>query len=172
MNRRFDVMLRGLLLATLALPVLAASTAAQEGPERGFSLDLFGAHLRASGEDGGSTRSLGLRGGYRFSRTWALEGSLSRLDEDAQVWFGDLSAKAYLVDTSHFELYALGGPGEFRVRVGGDEVDRSTIHLGIGAEIGLGRQAYLRPEVRRRWEINSIGSDAINEYSLGFGWKF
>lgn len=172
MNRRFDVMLRGLLFATLALPALAASAAAQEEPERGFSLDLFGAHLRGSGEDGASTRSLGLRGGYRFSRTWALEGSLSRLDEDAQVWFGDLSAKAYFVHAPRFELYALGGPGGFRVQAGGDGVDQETIHLGIGAELGLGRQAYLRPEVRRRWEINSVESGGINEYSLGFGWKF
>src|SRR4051794_810876 len=116
MNRRFDVMLRGLLLATLVLPVLAASAAAQEEPERGFSLDLFGAHLRGSGEDAPSTRSLALRGGYRFSRTWALERSLSRLGEDVQVWFADVSAKAYLVDTSHFELYALGGVGGFKVR--------------------------------------------------------
>jgi hypothetical protein len=172
MNRPFDVMLRGLLLMTLALPILAPPAAAQEETERGVSLDLFGAYLRGSGEDAASTRSLGLRGGYRFSRTWAMEGSLSRLDEDVQVWFGDVSAKAYFVHAPHFELYALGGLGEFKIRDGGDGADRSTVHLGIGGEISLSRQAYLRPEVRRRWEDHPFGEDGFNEYSLGFGWRF
>ena len=90
-------------------------------------------------------RSLGLRGGYRFSRTWALEGSLSRLDEDSQVWFGDLSAKVYFIHVSRLELYALWGLGQSGVS-DGDGTERATLHAGLGAEIGLGEHAYLRPE--------------------------
>jgi len=170
MNRYCDVMLHGLLLAALALALPVSPAAAQE-QERGFSLDLFGASIRASGSNDANSRSLGLRGGYRFSRTWALEGSLSRLDEDAQVWFGDLSAKAYFIHVSHFELYALGGPGRSGVS-DGDGTDRATLHVGLGAEIGLGDRAYLRPEARRRWDAGQGDFGGVHEYSLGIGWKF
>jgi hypothetical protein len=170
MNRHRDVMLRGLLLTALALTTLVLPAAAQE-PERGFSLDLFGASIRAAGSNDASSRSLGLRGGYRFSRTWALEGSLSRLDEDSQVWFGDLSAKVYFIHVSHIELYALWGLGRSGVS-DGDGTERSTLHAGLGAEIGLGNRVYLRPEGRRRWDTSHADSGGVHEYSLGVGWRF
>jgi len=57
-----------------------------------------------------------VRGGFRFSNVWALEGALSRLNEDAAVGFADLSAKAYVIDSDRFEIYALAGPGLYKVR--------------------------------------------------------
>lgn len=98
-----------------------------------------------------------------------MEGALSRLS-DADVWFGDVSAKAYLVHSQPFEIYALAGPG--LVRLSGME-DKATVHFGIGAEIGVGRRGYLRPEVRGRWLADELRSDdGIVDYSLGFGWRF
>lgn len=163
------VILRGLILATFALPVLAASAGAQE-PRRGFSLDLDLASLQ--GADSGAHRSFGLRSGYRFSRTWALEGSLSRPDGGGGAWLGDLSAKLYVLHASLFELYALGGPGRSRLPFQDEAGTRPTLHLGIGAEISLVDRAYLRPEFRQRWDRAHVDGNGLQEYSLGLGWKF
>jgi opacity protein-like surface antigen len=172
MKRRFNTLFCSLILAAFALPVLSSSAAAQtEG--RGPAFDLFGGYLRSTGSIDGHSKDFGLRGSYRFSGTWAVEGAFAKVDEGGDLWFGDLSAKAYLVDTSRFEIYALGGPGVFRAKLGGEASDQATVHFGIGAEIGLGARAYLRPEIRGRWATDELNWDAgIAEYSLGIGWRF
>jgi hypothetical protein len=111
-----------------------------------------------------------VRGGFRFTPVWALEGSLSRLNEDGDVWFGDLSAKAYAFHSDRFGVYALAGPGLFKVS---DEDEDVMVHLGIGAEINLGQRAYVRPEVRGRWLADELNADeGLLDYSVGFGWRF
>ena len=157
--------------ATALLSLVAASAALAQDAETGPSFDLFGARVEPTDSDADfHTEAYGLRGGYRFSNVWALEGSLSRLDEDVDVWFGDLSAKAYFVHSDRFGLYALGGPGVFKAE---DEDEELMLHVGIGAEIGLGQRAYLRPEVRGRWLADELKADeGLAEYSLGIGWRF
>ena len=100
-----------------------------------------------------------------------MEGSLSRLnEEDVDIWFGDLSLKAYFVHSDRFEMYALAGPGLFRVE---SEDEQTTLHFGLGADIGLGERAYLRPEARGRWLEDELRfDDGIVDYSLGIGWRF
>jgi hypothetical protein len=169
MTRRLQQVTKTLIAAALGLA--AASAASAQSEERGPSFDLFGSYVRPTDSDADfHTESYGLRGGYRFSNVWALEGSLSRLNEDVDVWFGDLSAKAYLVHSRPIEIYALAGPGLFKVE---DEGEETTLHLGLGAEIGLGRKAYLRPEVRGRWLADELSADeGLVDYSLGIGWRF
>jgi hypothetical protein len=170
MKRRLDTLLRTLILAACALPVLASSAAAQSA-ERGPALEVFGGYFGDSG--GGHPRTFGVRGSYRFSETWAVEAAFSKVDIGGQVWFGDLSAKAYLVDTSRFEIYALGGPGLYRVKFFDETFNEDTVHVGLGAQIGLGVHAYLRPEIRERWLTDDLKWDSrLAEYSLGFGWRF
>jgi opacity protein-like surface antigen len=172
MKRTLDALCRILILTACALPVLSSSAAAQT-EDRGPAFDLFGGYLRSTGSVDGHSKDFGLRGSYRFSDTWAVEGALAKVDESGQLWFGDLSAKAYLVDTSRFEIYALGGPGVFRAKFDGEASNQAAVHFGIGAEIGLGARAYLRPEIRGRWATDELNWDAgIAEYSLGIGWKF
>ena len=66
-----------------------------------------------------------------------------------------------------------GGPGLYRVSDDGFDQEESTVHLGIGAEIRLGRRAYVRPEARGRWLTDELEFDnGIADYSLGFGWRF
>jgi hypothetical protein len=154
--------------AALSLAAASVPAAAQE-EHRGFSLDLFGSHFTVSADgDSASEEGFGLRGSYRFTNVWAVEGALSRLKDDDDLWIGDLSAKAYLIDANRFELYALAGLGQFKI----PEDDETTFHVGVGAEIALGEKAYLRPEVRGRWFADSVDVATFVDYSVGFGWRF
>jgi hypothetical protein len=173
MIRRSQWFSRVLAMAAAAL-MAAPSAASAQSDARRASFDLFGAYVRPVDSDADAdTEAFGLRGGYRFTGPWALEGSLSRLNEDVDLWFADLSAKAYFVHHDRFEVYALAGPGIFRVSEGDFEEDETTVHVGLGAEIGLGERAFLRPEVRGRWLADElIFDDGIADYSLGFGWRF
>ena len=157
--------------AAALLSLAVASPASAQTVETGPVFDLFGARVEPTESDSGfHTESYGLRGGYRFSNVWALEGTLARLNEDVDVGFADLSAKAYAFQSDRFGVYALGGPGLYKVE-GIDE--KVTLHLGIGAEIGLGERAYLRPEVRGRWLADELRADnGLLDYSLGIGWRF
>lgn len=160
----------GVLAATLGL-FLPAEAHAQEA-DRGFSLDLFGSYFVAySDGDSVDDEAWGLRGSYRFTNVWALEAALSTLTDDGvDVYFGDLSAKAYLLHSDRFEGYLLGGVG--LLRIDQFDEDETTLHLGLGAEIKLGDRAYLRPEVRGRWLEEDVDAVTFVDYSLGIGWRF
>jgi len=169
MTRRIQSL--SVTFATALLSFAIASAASAQDVRTGASFGLFGARVQPTDSDADvHTEAYGLRGGYRFGGVWALEGSLSRLNEDAELWFGDLSAKAYLVHSNRFEIYALGGPGVYKIE---DVGEKATVHLGIGAEIGLGERAYLRPEVRGHWLADELRvDDGLVDYSLGIGWRF
>lgn len=170
MKRSLNALCRILILTACALPLLASSAAAQT-EDHGPAFEIFGGYLENLGSS--QPRIFGIRGSYRFTDVWAVEGAFAKVDVGGQVWFGDVSAKAYLVDTRRFEIYALGGPGRFRSRLLGDTFNQNTVHLGLGAEIGLGARAYLRPEIRTRWATDDITwDDRLSEISLGFGWRF
>jgi opacity protein-like surface antigen len=170
MKRRFNTLFCTLILAACALPALSSSAAAQTA-DHGPAFELFGGYLGDSGSD--HPRIFGARGSYRFSDVWALEATYSKADVGGQVWFGDVSAKAYFLRANRFSFYALGGPGIFRAKAFGETFNQNTVHLGLGTEIDLGARAYLRPEVRGRWATDEITWDArLTEYSLGFGWRF
>ena len=160
-----------LLAATLAFLGTAADAGAQEA-DRGFSLGLFGAYFTSeSGGDTADEEAWGLRGSYRFTNVWAVEAALSTLRDDGTgVYFGDLSAKAYFFHADRFEAYLLGGAGLLRI----DDLDEeeTTLHLGLGTELKLSGNAYLRPEVRARWLEEDVDAVTFMEYSLGIGWRF
>jgi hypothetical protein len=170
MSRRFAAS-RMTLAAALAFALTSVEASAQEA-DRGFSLDLFGSYITAESDgDTADEETWGLRGSYRFTNVWALEAAVSNLrEEGTDAYFGDLSAKAYLLHTDRFEGYLLGGVGLLRI----DELDEdeTTLHLGLGAEIKLGRRAYLRPEVRARWLEEDVDAVTFMDYSVGIGWRF
>jgi hypothetical protein len=158
------------LFAATLFSLAVASPASAQSEVRGPFFDFFGARVQSTeGSDDFHTESYGVRGGFRFNRTWALEGSLSRI-KDTDAWFGDVSAKAYFVHANRFEMYAVASPGLFRVS---GENPQLTLHAGIGAEIGLTERVYLRPEVRGRWLAKELrGDNGLVDYSLGLGWRF
>ena len=159
------------LAATVAaLVITTASSGWAQSEERG-SFELFGAIVRPMDSDSDlETEAYGLRGGYRFNEIWALEGSVSRLNEDVDLWFGDVSVKAHAFRFERFDLYAVAGPGLIQVESADPE---ATVHLGVGLEIGLGERSYLRPEIRGRWLTDELNFDAgLVDYSVGFGWRF
>ena len=157
--------------AVALLSLAAASPALAQDAETGPTFELFGARIEPTDSDADfHTEAYGLRGGYRFSNVWALEAAVSRLDEDVDIWIGELSAKAYFVHANRFEMYALGGAGVYKVE---DDYEKATLHLGIGAEIGLSQRLYLRPEARGRWLADELKADeGLLDYSLGIGWRF
>jgi hypothetical protein len=152
-----------LLLTLTAALLLPARAVAQD--ERRVSFDLFGSYLR---QDSAHDQGIGVRGAYRFTDRWAVEGTFNRVTGSEAIAFADLSLKAYVANRARISLYVLGGGGALHVL--GD--DDATVHLGTGLEIGLGRGAYLRPEVRSRWDAENTKADPILDYSLGFGWQF
>ena len=158
------------ILTAALFSLVAASSASAQSEMRGSYFDLFGARVQSTdSSDHFHTESYGVRGGFRFNGVWALEGSASRI-KDTDVWFGDLSAKAYFLHAHGFEMYAVASPGLFRVS---GENPQFTLHAGIGAEIGLGERVYLRPEVRGRWLAKELNGDSgLVDYSLGLGWRF
>ncbi len=170
MNRTLKALCRILILTAFALPVLSSSAAAQPA-DRGPALEVFAGFFGDS--DPGYPRTFGLRGSYRFTDIWAVEAAYSKLDLGGELWFGDVSAKAYFFRADRFRFYALGGPGLYSVRFFGESFNQNTVHLGLGTEIDLGARAYLRPEVRGRWATDEVNWDArLTEYTLGFGWRF
>ena len=159
-------------LAALVFFAVSPCASAQEA-NRGGSIDLFGARVDTVESSEGHANSYGLRGGYRFGNVWALEGSAEHVDEGFTNWFVDLSAKAYFVHSNRFELYALAGPGLFRVSAFGESEDQATVHAALGAQIGLTDRLYLRPEVRGRWATDDlVFNDGLVSYSVGLGWRF
>ncbi len=168
MTRRID-RLSSLFAATL-LSLVFASPASAQSEVRSPSFDLFGAHAVSNGDgDRVHMDSYGVRGGYRFSNVWALEGSLYR-SKDTDSWSGDFSAKAYFLHANRFEMYAVASPGLIKVS---GENPQLILHAGLGAEIGLTSRLYLRPEVRGRWLDSGLndGNSRV-DYSLGLGWRF
>src|SRR5436305_8268294 len=165
MNRRIHQVCTIPALAVLALLVVTPFASAQE-EDRGPAIEVFGAHVRTIESGGGSSQSYGLRGGYRFGQVWALEGSVSHLNEGFTNWFADLSAKAFFVRSNRFEIYGLAGPGLFRISAFGETRDQATVHAGLGAQIHLGERAYLRPEVRGHWATNDlVFKDGLVDYA-------
>ena len=159
--------LSGLFAAAL-LSLAVVSPASAQSEVRSPSFDVFG--TRASGgSDSFHTESYGVRGGFRFSDVWALEGSLSR-GNGSNSWDGDAAVKAYFLHASRFEMYAVASPGVIKAS---GENPKLILHAGLGAEIGLTERIYLRPEVRGRWLDNGVtGDNRRVDYSLGLGWRF
>jgi Outer membrane protein beta-barrel domain len=160
--------LRITLAAALYLSCLTPDAHAQD-EHRGFSLDLYGAYLSDVSrldEEEDNHKGFALHGSYRFNHVWALDGSIAQFGEEGEVErLTDISAKAYLLHWDRFEGYALAGGGHSRL--GG-----MTLHLGLGAEISLGRRLFLRPEVRGRWLDHELDAEPAVENSLGVGWRF
>jgi hypothetical protein len=169
MTRR--ILRLSITFAVALLSLVAVSSAWAQDAETGPTFELFGGRVEPTDSDADfHTESYGLRGGYRFNNVWALEGTMARLNEDVDIGFVDLSAKAYFIDTNRFEIYVLGGAGVYNVEA---DYEKATLHVGIGAEIGLGQRVYLRPEVRGRWLADELKADeGLAEYSLGLGWRF
>ncbi|HSS79101.1 MAG TPA: outer membrane beta-barrel protein [Thermoanaerobaculia bacterium] len=172
MNRRILEVCAIPALAALFFFVVAPCASAQEA-NPGASIDIFGGRVESIESSDGHSNSYGVRGGYRFGRVWALEGSGEHLNEGFTNWFVDLSAKAYFVHANRFEIYGLVGPGVLRVSAFGQSSDQAMVHAGLGAQIGLGDRVYLRPEVRGRWSTDDVKfNDGLVSYSLGLGWRF
>ncbi len=168
MSRRFAGF--PITLAAVLMIVLGSSAAHAQDEDRGFSLDLFGSYFTAEADgDTADEEAWGLRGSYRFTDIWALEAAVSNLREEGDnAYFGDVSVKAYLFNSNRFDAYLLGGAGLFKV----NDVEETTLHAALGAEIALGERAYLRPEVRGRWLEEDVDAVTFMEYSLGIGWRF
>lgn len=162
------------LLSVLALLALLAAAPAAHADG---SFGLFGGQFLVASEVDSDSRLdvLGLRAGWSLAPGWAVEGSVSALDEGrVDLAFADLSLRWMPRPEERARYYAVGGPGVLRVEVdddvGGDPDDELTAHLGAGVEIGLGRRFVLRPDVRWRWIDGD--DDLHTEATVGVGVRF
>lgn len=175
MSRRAVLLRSTLTVLVLTMMALPTAAAAQDEP-RGLSFELFGgAGASSSSSEGLSlhTESLGARGGFSLTRVWTVEAALSRTNSDPTSWNGEVSAKAYLFQAERVRLFALAGPGIHREDLSGGSADSTTVHAGIGVEIGLSPRFYLRPEVRSRWPTAHLNERSrSDDVTLGFGWRF
>ena len=156
----------------LALAVAGRSAAAEDGrdPEverPGPQVELHVSSLFANSVSEGS---FGVRAAFHLRRRFALEGSLSRVaDSRVDLWLLDLSAKYYLKRQGRARVYLAAGPGLF---LSDDlDADEPSLHLGFGAEFGLGRKLYFRPELRGRFLAEDVDAN-FGDLALGFGWRF
>ena len=149
----------------------------------------------------GDEAAFGVRGGYRFTDRWAIQGSLSRtelfdihtsyLDTGLDATFFDLSAMFFITPNRKAELFVYGGIGMARFDVGIGPIrfdtgsgrvhvprfgatvdDEFTTHLGLGVNIQLTDRMYLRPDIRSRWLGDFDGGTVDAEPSIGLGWRF
>lgn len=125
-----------------------------------------------TGERSGT--GLGLRGSFHLGGRFALEGSVSKLENSftfGDVWLADLSAKYYVKNRGRTAVYLVGGPGTM---ISSDfDAGETLLHLGLGLEILVGDHLFVRPEVRGRWFTDYLRSDAtLGDLALGFGWRF
>ncbi len=132
--------------------------------------------------------TLGVRGGYRFSDAWAVEGTLSRVDFadvhapfvhlEAEATHLDFSIKWFITPHKKYQLYLYGGPGmsfyDMRINhVGLFSVDNSFAwHIGTGVSVPLSERMFFRPDVRVRWDSSVVAGNADVEVALGIGWRF
>ena len=138
---------------------------------------------------------IGVRGGYRFSDRFALQGSLSRVElvhpvisalgfDDNAIFF-DVSAMWYVNPGRKAEVVLYGGPGVvgyeygaqfdsrdhtdgYRFRERQDSEESATLHAGAGVAIHLNDRIYLRPDVRARWYEGYSSRDGFERSDTDF----
>ena len=189
-----------LALALASLIALLSSPPASAG-EANFEI-AAGAYVSGTTSFVGEEALLGLRGGWRFTDRWGLQGHLSRVDLfdavspfvdiDGDATFFDVSGVFFITPRRRAELFVYGGIGyaRFDVEVGPIRLDLPyaspirlpgfgftveddlTGHLGLGVNIRLSERMYLRPDLRVRWLGNLESSVADVEPSLGLGWRW
>lgn len=155
------------ILAVLALLALvpAAPAAAQGGSGSG-SFELYGGIFDP---DTSESTTYGLRGGYRMSDRFAVELTAGRVDELEGFDLAELSLKTYLGSaTGNAQLFLFAGPGWANLDFGFFEIDTLTANVGVGADLYLGRNVYLRPDVRWRWFEDFDDSEVEATLALGF----
>lgn len=174
----------------LLLPLLPIATPAAHAGQGTFEI-LVGEYFADSTID--EEPVIGVRGGYRFSEHFALQGSLARVDNvhpvftpfsDDSAVFLDLSAIWYANPGKRAELMLYGGPGvvSYETRQGCfvcfdndghlrntyDSEDLATLHAGIGLQINLSPRFYLRPDVKARWIEGFSSSDGFERSEADF----
>ncbi|MDA8017298.1 MAG: porin family protein [Thermoanaerobaculia bacterium] len=167
-RRRFSGPLVGLSLGLVAL--LASTAPAAARGEKDIQLELATGLLFDSDID---VAGVGLRASYHLDHRFWVEGRLAwyEFTSSLQLWFFDVSLKFFFDDFGKTRWYVIGGPGTTFEDLGDFGDSDLLFHFGIGAEIDLTRNLYLRPEYLARWSergFDNVASDA----SLGIGWRF
>jgi hypothetical protein len=130
----------------------------------------------------GDDVTYGLRGGYRLTQAFGVEGSVTAFQPDLEntsigidFYFVDASFKWYPgAGGGKHELVLFGGPGWASVNVdlggffGSVSDDSVTAHVGLAGELSLSNSIYLRPDLRARWIEKSEDIDVETTLALGF----
>lgn len=162
-----------LLALALVLVLAAVPVAAQDARDARDARERFQLELVASlifGDDI-EEDDFGLRGAYRPSDRWSFETRLSQAGSDSlDLWLVDVSARWHFDRRGRSRWYLSAGPG-IVVEDFDDVFDPFwLIHVGIGTEIELTPNLFLRPELLAR--ANENFDTVAGDLNLGIGWRF
>jgi hypothetical protein len=177
------VWVAGLGLGSVAAPAWAQG-----------SFSVAGGIYQPDDDDLDSTGVFGVRGGYRFSPNFGLEGSLSRVDladtfpaeEDPFFLDFDVSLDLYNLDLSfqwfprggNFILFA--GPGvsrldaEVSLTFFGERITESdtsnifTAHAGVAYDWRINDRFFIRPEARVRHYFDEGSDDTRDGLTVSY----
>ncbi len=194
---RMNAFARWAAPAALALVAFAlvSSPARAAVPERSGDLEVaIGWYWpeNQSGADVNDDFTYGIRGGYNVTKHFAVQGGIQGFDSGINNTYptADTTFDIVMVDVSFawlanpdakavFELYA--GPGYAWQTVNppgtGNTIDENvfTGHVGVGAQIGITKSFYIRPDARYRWFDGSDSTGHVDshgdlEATISFGW--
>ena len=136
----------------------------------------------------------GLRFGRRYAGSWGWQigaswfdvadsQGFSGADVDADVIHVDLAIAYYPMEDSGFHLFFGPGFASGNVDVPGTREEISddvfSAHAGLGYEIDVARNFYVKPDARIRWyELEGFGEDGgrdnqiTYEAAIAIGWRF
>jgi hypothetical protein len=178
--------IRGFILALVALALCVPAAQAQEAGQRAF--EVYGGYLVPGIDDLDNDLTFGLRYGSRFSENfgWGLEVGYLDLNQnntrpfdgligDANGYFADFDFVWYIAG-SDFGLFAGLGWGTVDVDITGTTADVSddalTYNYGINYTWNFGDKYLVKPEIRlRQWDGDTY-EKTDEEYTLSFGWRF
>ena len=166
--------------AAAVVLVLAATSARAEVAKGTGEVELFLGYLFHDDQAGQSADDsiYGVRGGYVFTPRAGFQGSVGRYSKSFSGLLGGQKLEQTMLDfsvlwhvnpaaRSVFNVY--GGPGWTFADFGATSGDSLTLHVGLGAKIGVSDRFYVRPDARYRWYEES-GADNEIEASVSVGW--
>lgn len=185
----------GLSVFSFAAPVQALQARLPDsywyvGGDLGYARTNFSTDRAGWSDTSSNNVTLGLRGGYQFSRYLSVEGAVSSLGSveassggsKDKISLGALSASVvgHLPLTERFSLLAIAGIGWERGRRRGDVASENKsaafMNLGVGAAYDIAPNWRVRAQYvsygKLRWKGETDATARSQAFTVGVDYKF